>query len=158
MQDGISMGRKDATNGVHLTKHIYLQLNTYTRMYSQSNHAQDRDKDTSKGKHYDRQLFINVQALKQFYLQDTAPPTFIQKKRLPPKTRAPDRVWRGTLWSRAWLLWLYIRVYVSRVNILILAHFSPCKWMGFFQRFIFFSLKINPPFRVNIDYDSLFPM
>ena len=49
-------------------------------MYSQSNHAQDRDKDTSKGKHYDRQLFINVQALKQFYLQDTVPPTFIQKK------------------------------------------------------------------------------
>ena len=34
----------------------------------------------------------------------------------------------------------------SRVSILILAHFSPCKWMGDFQRFIFFSLKNKPPF------------
>ena len=35
-------------------------------------------------------------ALTQFYLQDTAPPTFIQKKgkRPPSKTRAPDRVRR----------------------------------------------------------------
>ena len=38
-------------------------------------------KTRARQKHYDRLLFINVQSLKQFYLQDTAPPTFIQKER-----------------------------------------------------------------------------
>ena len=34
----------------------------------------------------------------------------------------------------------------SRVNIQVLAHFSPCKWMGSFQRFTFFLPKNIPPF------------
>ena len=45
-------------------------------------------------------------------------------------------------------------MYDSRVSILILAHFSPCKWMGDFQRFIFLSQKINPLFSPRYIYLS----
>ena len=52
-------GKEDATNGVHLTKHIYL-LNTYARIYNQSNHARDGDKDTSKAKTLRPTIINNV--------------------------------------------------------------------------------------------------
>ena len=50
-------------------------------MYSQNNRARDGDKDTSKAKTLRPTIINNMQSLTQFYLQDTVPPTFIQKKR-----------------------------------------------------------------------------
>ena len=43
-------------------------------------HARDGDKDTSKEKHYSRLLFINVQALTQFYLSGLGATSFTQKQ------------------------------------------------------------------------------
>ena len=56
-------------------------------VYRKQKQSRDGDKDTSKGKHYDRILLIIYRHLNRFYLEDTAPPTFIQKQRNrpPPK-------------------------------------------------------------------------
>ena len=61
------MGKEDATNGVHLNKHIYL-LHTCT--YIQPTKAMNVgwDEDTSKAKTLEPTIIYHLQALAQFYL------------------------------------------------------------------------------------------
>ena len=91
MQDGIPIGRKDATNGVHLTKHIYLLL---TRMHVYTGKAMKTimhgtgTKTRARQKHYDRLLLIMYMHLLSFTYRDSAPHhSFKRKEKATPKDK-----------------------------------------------------------------------
>ena len=114
MQDGISMGKEDATNRVHLNKHLYL-LHTYT---GNNKHACSKAMKTRMHLFYEgcgtgqrheqgealRPTTINdVQALKQFYLPGLGATTFIQINRKDhPQRQGSQTGPLGSLWHGTW--------------------------------------------------------
>ena len=111
MQDGIPIGRKDATNGVHLnqahlftTKHVCRQGNETKSCTYTEKAITGRGQRHEQGKALRPTIIYYLQALKQFYLLGLGATSFTQKqgKRSPSKSRAPDRV-RRPLWRGAWM-------------------------------------------------------